>query len=57
MKLMFLFFLIFYFDDMKLTNFLYHLVRSKKRGADINTQFRSGEITLFFFKKYIYKIK
>ena len=40
MKLVFLSFLIFYFDDMKMTNFSYHLVRSKKRGTTVNTQFR-----------------
>jgi len=43
MKLVFLSFLIFYFDDMKMTNFSYHLVRSKKRGAAVNTQFRPGK--------------
>jgi len=39
MKLVFLSFLIFYYGDMKMTFFLYHLVRSKKRGAAINFQF------------------
>jgi len=43
MKLVFLSFLIFYFDDMKMTNFSYHLVLSKKRGATVNTQFRPGK--------------
>jgi len=42
-KLVFLSFLIFYSDDMKMTNFSYHLVRSKKKGAIVNNQFRPDE--------------
>jgi len=60
MKLVFLSFLIFYFDDMKMTNFSHHLVRSKKSGAAVNTQFRPGKSCCFKNKKYKnikYKIK
>jgi len=47
MKLVFLSFLIFYFDDMKMTNFSYHLVRSKERRAAANTQFHPSEQNCF----------